>query len=185
MNIQASAPEGFPVGTRVKAARQAQGLSQRELARRAHITNANLSMIEQNKVSPALSTLEKILHALSLNLADFFALTQTVSPIYKATDLLLVKRAGAEFRILPPTASTRYMAEATIHAHAGVDGLWVKGRGTVAGLIITGSIHLRLNDETYPLQAGDAFEFLLQRKHGFTNDSDLVATLFLCVDSKP
>lgn len=185
MNIPASAPEGFPIGTRIKAARQAQGLSQRELARRAHITNANLSMIEQNKVSPALSTLEKILRALSLNLGDFFDSTHAVSPVHKAADLLLVKRPGAEFRILPPAASARYIAEATIRAHADIDGLWLKGRGTVSGLIITGNIHLRLNDETYPLQAGDAFEFLLQCKHGFINGSELSATLFLCIDSKP
>ena len=51
----------FDVGRRLQSIRQSIGLSQRELARRANITNGSLSMIEQGKVSPSISSLEKIL----------------------------------------------------------------------------------------------------------------------------
>jgi len=41
------------VGDRLKAVRSMYGLSQRELARRAGVTNSTISTIEQNRVSPS------------------------------------------------------------------------------------------------------------------------------------
>ena len=40
------------VGARLKHVREVHGLSQRELARRAGVTNGLISLIEQNRVSP-------------------------------------------------------------------------------------------------------------------------------------
>ena len=44
------------VGTHLKAVRQMYGLSQRELAKRAGVTNGLISLIEQNRVSPSVSS---------------------------------------------------------------------------------------------------------------------------------
>ena len=49
------------VGTHLKAVRQMYGLSQRELAKRAGVTNGLISLIEQNRVSPSVSSLKKVL----------------------------------------------------------------------------------------------------------------------------
>jgi DNA-binding XRE family transcriptional regulator len=40
------------VGAHLKAVRKMHGLSQRELAKRAGVTNGTISLIEQNRVSP-------------------------------------------------------------------------------------------------------------------------------------
>src|SRR5882757_4920110 len=56
---------GFPrlmtidVGARLRGIRTTFGLSQRELARRAGVTNGLISLIEQNRVSPSVSSLKK------------------------------------------------------------------------------------------------------------------------------
>lgn len=168
--------------------RQTLGLSQRELARRAQITNANLSMIEQDKISPALSTLEKILQAMALDLAEFFASAERSQPHCPAAEFLLVRRKGALFRVMPPTtnsASGRYLARAVIDPEAAVEGLWLKGAGTVTGLVVDGSVELVLNDVSYNLCAGDGFEFLLNRKHSFKNSSNSAATLVIAIATKP
>lgn len=47
------------IGTRLKLVRQIFGLTQRELARRAGVTNGAISLIEQNRVSPSISSLKK------------------------------------------------------------------------------------------------------------------------------
>jgi len=44
------------IGLRLQAVRKAKGLSQRELAKRVGVTNSTISLIEQNKVSPSISS---------------------------------------------------------------------------------------------------------------------------------
>ncbi len=46
-------------GSRLKLVRESYKLSQRELARRSGVTNATISLIEQNRVSPSVSSLKK------------------------------------------------------------------------------------------------------------------------------
>ena len=56
------------VGVHLKAVRQMHGLSQRELAKRAGVTNGTISLIEQNRVSPSVSSLRKVLAGIPLSL---------------------------------------------------------------------------------------------------------------------
>lgn len=61
------------LGLRLKAIREANGLSQRELAKRAGVTNSSISMIEQGQVSPSVQSLEKVLSGLPMSLSYFFS----------------------------------------------------------------------------------------------------------------
>ena len=63
----------FDVGSRLRAIRQRHGLSQRELARRAGVTNGLVSLIEKNRVSPSVNSLQKLLDGIPMSLAEFFA----------------------------------------------------------------------------------------------------------------
>src|SRR5712671_6109118 len=65
---------GIDVGTHLRAVRQMYRLSQRELAKRAGVTNGMISLIEQNRVSPSVSSLKKVLDGIPMSLADFFTL---------------------------------------------------------------------------------------------------------------
>src|SRR6202166_1157600 len=68
------------VGTHLTGVRQMYGLSQRELAKRAGVTNGLISLIEQNRVSPSVSSLKKVLDGIPMALADFFALDLAGKP---------------------------------------------------------------------------------------------------------
>ena len=59
-------------GTRLKLVRERTKLSQRELARRSGLTNSTISQIEQNRVSPSVSSLKKLLEGIPMSLATFF-----------------------------------------------------------------------------------------------------------------
>ena len=61
------------VGARLKTIRKLKGLSQRELAKRAGVTNSTISMIEKNSVSPSVSSLKKVLAGIPMSLVEFFA----------------------------------------------------------------------------------------------------------------
>ena len=62
------------VGARLKHVREVHGLSQRELARRAGVTNGLISLIEQNRVSPSIGSLKEVLDGVPLSLVEFFTL---------------------------------------------------------------------------------------------------------------
>ncbi len=58
---------------RIRAVRKMHGLSQRRLAERAGVTNGTISLIEQNKISPSVGSLKKVLDGIPMSLADFFS----------------------------------------------------------------------------------------------------------------
>lgn len=57
------------IGTRIKRCRETGMQSQREIAEKAGITQANLALIENAKANPTLYTLARIADALSMELA--------------------------------------------------------------------------------------------------------------------
>ena len=63
---------GFYIGERLRMIREKHGFSQRALAKQANVTNGIISMIEQNRTSPSVGTLKKILDGIPISLAEFF-----------------------------------------------------------------------------------------------------------------
>jgi transcriptional regulator with XRE-family HTH domain len=80
----------YDVGARLKHVRELHGLSQRELARRAGVTNGLISLIEQNRVSPSVGSLKKLLDGVPLSMAEFFTLdvNSTAQVFYTAEEMV-------------------------------------------------------------------------------------------------
>ncbi len=64
--------EGLAPGKRLSEIRQQQGLSQRRAAELSGLTHSAISTIEQDKVSPAISTLQKLLKVYGLSPRNSF-----------------------------------------------------------------------------------------------------------------
>jgi len=47
-----------------------------KLSQRSGVTNITISLIEQNRVSPSVSSLKKLLEGIPMSLADFFTFDQ-------------------------------------------------------------------------------------------------------------
>lgn len=67
-----SAASEVNVGRRLRELRAGRGLSLRALAERSHLNVNTLSLIENNKTSPSVSTLQQIAAALELPIVAFF-----------------------------------------------------------------------------------------------------------------
>ncbi len=112
VNTDENALESAPdVGARLRLIRQQHGFSQRELARRAGLTNTTISLIEKNKSSPSISSLKKVLDGIPMSLAEFFALQESVeirsaAPAdiegVHAIYALEVAQGTASFELIPP-----------------------------------------------------------------------------------
>ncbi|MDX6909197.1 helix-turn-helix domain-containing protein, partial [Serratia marcescens] len=62
------------LGGRLRFLRQRHNLSQRELAKRAGVTNSTISLIESNQTNPSVGALKRILDGIPIGLSEFFAL---------------------------------------------------------------------------------------------------------------
>ncbi|EGH28847.1 helix-hairpin-helix DNA-binding motif-containing protein, partial [Pseudomonas syringae pv. japonica str. M301072] len=90
-------------GARLKLVRESYKLSQRELARRSGVTNATISLIEQNRVSPSISSLKKLLEGIPMTLADFFTFDQPPGQdqyVFRAGDQPDLGRNGARLLLV-------------------------------------------------------------------------------------
>ena len=81
MNAKTEAAFRREFGRRVKAARAAQGLSQRELAERAEVTDKYLSRIEVGAAMPSVFVADRIARALGVNLEALIGNTPRVPEI--------------------------------------------------------------------------------------------------------
>jgi transcriptional regulator with XRE-family HTH domain len=161
------------VGTHLKAVRQMYGLSQRELAKRAGVTNGLISLIEQNRVSPSVSSLKKVLDGIPMSLADFFTLDIGGQPqvFFPRQELTDIGSAGVELRLVASRLPKRSMS--ILHerhapnsdtgeemlTHAGEEG----------GVVVKGRIELTVLGETHILGPGDAYYFKSTLPHRFRN----------------
>ena len=161
------------VGPRLKSVRLNYGLSQRELARRAGVTNGLISLIEQGRVSPSVGSLKKVLDGLPLSLAEFFTLDVNAAPqTFFASDELT--EIGTEKVSLHLVAALRAGRQLTIlreryapGAATGEDSL--THRGEEGGIVIRGRIELTVGGNTRVLGPGEAYYFSSTIPHRFRN----------------
>ena len=59
------------IGSRLKKLRDERNISQRQLAKKSNVSNAAISLIENNKTNPSLGLLKKILDAVPISISDF------------------------------------------------------------------------------------------------------------------
>jgi transcriptional regulator with XRE-family HTH domain len=161
------------VGAHLKAVRLMYGLSQRELAKRAGVTNGLISLIEQNRVSPSVSSLTKVLDGVPMTLADFFTLDLAGKrPVFFPRDELPDLGAnGVQQRLVGASLALRSMSVLhELYAPGADSGEMVAAPpGERSGVIVRGRIELNVGGETRILGAGDTYYFRNSVPHRFRN----------------
>ncbi|WP_163574602.1 cupin domain-containing protein [Halomonas faecis] len=165
--------EGFNVGSRLRELRQARRLSQRELAKRAGVTNSTISLIEQNSVSPSVSSLKKILDALPVSISTFFAGDEPAPPhhFYAAGELTEIGDGHLSWRLVAARRPDRRMSIIHERYPPGADSgeEMLEHEGEEGGVVIAGRIELTVGDEVEELGPGDAYYFDSRLPHRFRN----------------
>jgi transcriptional regulator with XRE-family HTH domain len=161
------------VGSHLKSVRMMYGLSQRELAKRAGVTNGTISLIEQNRVSPSISSLKKVLDGIPMSLAEFFTLDLHANPqvFYGRDELTDIGDADVSLRLVagkrPHRAMTIMHERYRPGADTGEDMLSHKGEE--GGIILSGKVELTVGGQSRVLGPGDAYYFLSSVPHRFRN----------------
>jgi transcriptional regulator with XRE-family HTH domain len=161
------------VGTRLRSIRTSFGISQRELARRAGVTNGLISLIEQNRVSPSVSSLKKVLDGVPMSLAEFFTLDLAAAPqaFFGAEELVELGNEEVSLRLVAAQRPGRQMS--VLHERyapgAATGEEMLAHRGEEAGVVIRGRIELTVSGATRVLGPGEAYYFASQLPHRFRN----------------
>ncbi len=167
------------IGQRLKQIRTERGLSQRELASRAGLTNGTISLIETDKTSPSVASLKSLLDAIPISMAEFFATIEdpdTPKIFYKASEFTELAPQG------PQGVSLRQLGNARAHNLQVLHETYPPGadtgpeflahEGEEAGIITRGQIELTVGDAIAILSPGDGYLFDSRQPHRFRNIGD-------------
>ncbi len=188
MNASAVATrDGVAVGARVKALREAMGLSLRDLAERSGVSAPMLSQVERGETSPTLTVAERIASGLDLTLSQLLRLDECAHVVViRAGERRTSERRGHRTEELtPPLPGQR--ADVSMHSlepgaatgRPGDPPLHEPGARETA-VVLEGSVALMIDDERHDLEAGDSVTFDADLPHHFTNDGARTAE-FLAV----
>lgn len=161
------------VGVHLRTVRTMYGLSQRELAKRAGVTNGLISLIEQNRVSPSVSSLKKVLDGIPMSLAEFFTLDLSTAPqvFFSSDELVDLGDRSVSLRLVAARRANRAMS--VMHeryapgADTGTD--MIRHAGEEGGVVVRGRIELTIGGESRVLGPGDAYYFTSAIPHRFRN----------------
>jgi len=172
------------VGAQLRALRQMHGLSQRELARRAGVTNGLISLVEMNRVSPSVSSLKKLLDGIPMSLAEFFTgdFNRTAPAFYGTEELVEIGNESVSLRLVAATRSGRQMT--VLHERyepgAGTGEEMLVHKGEEGGVVVRGRIEVTVGSETRVLGPGEAYYFASNLPHSFRNAGREVCEIVSC-----
>jgi XRE family transcriptional regulator, regulator of sulfur utilization len=166
---------GQRVAENLRRKRKTRGMSLDDLARASGVSRAALSQVETCKTNPTVGLLWKIAVGLGVPFADLMGEAKSGTSILRRADAQVLRSLDGklESRPLSPAGASplvelyelRLAARAT-HAsepHAA---------GTQEFLVVlSGTLRLRVDDETHELLAGDTVSFKADRPHVYENPS--------------
>ncbi|MBB4125385.1 transcriptional regulator with XRE-family HTH domain [Xanthomonas translucens] len=163
------------IGARLHRVRTAHGLSQRELAKRVGVTNSTISLIEQNKVSPSVSSLKKVLDGIPISLADFFTQDLQIgpadAPFYAADELPDVGSDGIHYYLVGQHRPQRQMCILREVMPPGSDTgtAMLVHEGEEGGVVVAGEVEITVGAQVRVLRAGEGYYFESRVPHRFRN----------------
>ncbi|MBP7339187.1 cupin domain-containing protein [Niveispirillum sp.] len=159
------------IGGRLRHLREAAGLSQRMLAKRAGITNSTISLVESGRSNPSVGQLKRILDAIPIGLAEFFAMewVRDESPFHAAADLIEIGRGPISYRQVGRTMIGRQLQILSECYQPGADTgrIPLRHDGEEGGVVISGHLEVTVDGQKRVLGPGDAYSFGSNRPHRF------------------
>jgi transcriptional regulator with XRE-family HTH domain len=163
------------VSTRLRLIREKHALSQRELAKRAGVTNSTISLIEQNRVSPSISSLKKVLDGVPMSLAEFFTFDiegpAQPSPFFEQAAMPDIGGEGVALFLIGHGVKGRQitMLREVYVAGADTGSDMLSHAGQEVGVIVAGEIELTVGEQIKVLKPGDGYYFDSTLPHRFRN----------------
>jgi transcriptional regulator with XRE-family HTH domain len=172
-SLPVSDEPAFDLGQRLKTLRQLHGLSQRELAKRAGVSNAQISLIEQNRSSPSVGMLKKVLDGIPISMSEFFAWQETAREkvFFSAEELVEIAGGRISYKQVGQDLSGRALQVLLERYAPGADTgeSLLRHEAEEAGVVVSGELEVTVGDQRRVLKAGEAYYFDSRLPHRFRN----------------
>jgi transcriptional regulator with XRE-family HTH domain len=165
------------IGAVVRLLRTQRGWSLNDLAARCTLSTGMISQIERGLSTPSLRSLRLLAVALEVSVGQFFepeeapaaAPSPYIVPFGSRRILRLNSTGVTKAYLLPPGAGLFEMWEFCLAPGGSSGGDLFNHHGEKAGLMLSGRMHLWIDDQTLTLQAGDSFRFSSLQRHRIEN----------------
>ena len=163
-------------GSKLRTVREKKGITLKQVARAAGITESMVSQIERNKVSPSVETLFSISDYLDIDYDYLFrdikkARTVSLVPAEKGNRLLTESCSYTRLSLMPGQRGEPAVECVLLEVKPGME----KGspgyghQGSETGIIIEGEASLLYGTEEYRLSEGDSISFSSDTPHILKN----------------
>ena len=149
------------IGRKIRDLRKHQNISLRQLSRRTGLSNSLLSQVENSKISPSISTLDKIARALDVSIVQFFEdvkIKEISITRFNQRRLIPSGKKGIAFEMLSKKVTNKKMQPMIIKLKSGNSSLQkpYQQEGEEFGMVLSGKLELSFNDRKYILEPGDS-----------------------------
>lgn len=149
-----------PLGARIRALRRHRGLTLRELADRAAVTESFLSQVERGLASPSISTLRRIASGLGESIGSLFDGEGEPGVLVRREARRVIEYPGLHARdeFITPTLDGRLQVILSVIEPGGGTGdePYVHESDEECVIVLEGSLDLWIGETLYRLEAGDS-----------------------------
>jgi len=177
-------PTAGNLGAALRAAREARGLSLREVARQVEVSPSFVSQVELGKAKPSVGTLYALVSVLGISLNELLGSGPTEpptpapaawpridEPVVRAGERRRVQMSGVVWEQLTaddPLVDFLHVEYSPGSASCPEDDM-VRHGGREYGVIVTGRLEVQVGFETYSLGTGDSIHFDSSTPHRLSN----------------
>ena len=162
------------IGSKIKNLRLLNGLTQEELGDRCELSKGFISLLESDKTSPSMATLEDILSALGTDFAHFFREESAEKVVYGKDDFSVKRDQELKNEIcwLIPNSQKNEMEPILITIEPGGSTYPDNPHeGEEVGYVIEGVITIVIDEERYQARKGESFYLSCDKPHFLENNT--------------
>jgi transcriptional regulator with XRE-family HTH domain len=175
----------FALGSRIRALRQARGMTLRALADRAGVTESFLSQVEREVTSPSIASVRRIAGGLDLSVGQLFADEPRAARVVRRDGRRRVTYPAlatvAEFLTLNAAGRLQVLIETIEPGGGSGEAPFTHDADEEVIVVLQGSVEVWLRDERYELGEGDALTLQPRLPHWQLNPGPTPAVLLVCV----
>ncbi len=172
------------IGENIKRLRLSRGFTQEELAERADLTKGFISLLERDKTSPSIATLEQLLDVLGVSLKQFFSEEKTSKVVFTKKDRvpLYDEPEGVKTQLLIAGVEDKKVDPRLVVLKSnGSTFPEDYHEGEEFGFVIDGNVELWLDETRYKVKSGECFYYKADHRHQIRNTSKSKKTTFLWI----
>ncbi|MGB9731561.1 MULTISPECIES: helix-turn-helix domain-containing protein [Calditerrivibrio] len=173
------------ISKKIRNLRKSQGITLEQLAKAIGKTKSYVSMLENEKAIPSLSTLKEIVSFFNMTIADFFEESDQKSDFNKevfnfSSDAELIYSKKNEFNLylLHKNKSFKMKTYIVELFPEGGYSQSLKHEGEEQGYILQGRVELIIDEKSYELSSGQYFYFDSSKSHRVRNLDNEISRIF-------